>query len=57
MQTCRSVNGVGSATSPESAELVVGTPGTPGKPTALSGQTGFVVTFSPGKGANAMLVY
>ncbi len=49
MKTCRSINGVGSATSPESAELVVGTPGTPGKPTALSGQTGFVVTFSPGE--------
>lgn len=41
---------MGSATSPESAaDLVVGRPGTPGTPTALSGQTGFVVSFSPGK--------
>jgi len=50
LQQCRGINGVGSATSPESAaDLVVGRPGTPGTPTALSGQTGFVVSFSPGK--------
>lgn len=34
---CRSINGVGNATSEVSdAELVVGKPGTPGKPTALT---------------------
>lgn len=47
---CRSINGVGSVTSAESASLDIGQPGQPGKPKVQSGATGFVVSFTPGEG-------